>query len=85
MEDRLRILYNVVIALLGGAFHFADYRFSFVWLLGTVLGRHGKRKRTMVGNWREANGSLDGPGTDGVPLERVSVTLFSSLVCVFHL
>lgn len=53
MEDRLRILYNVFIALLGGALHFADYKFSFVWLLGTVLGRHGERKKTMVGNWGE--------------------------------
>lgn len=81
LEDRPPILYNVVIALLGGALHFANYSFPLSGFLGTVLGRYGKRKRRTVGN----RGEQTDPGrarADGVPLERVSATVvFEPCVC----
>lgn len=65
-RERLSILYKLIIALLGGALHFA-YCLFFLCLsgFGTVLGWIGKRGG---GWWATGDGrTLGRTGNDGVP------------------
>lgn len=82
LEDRLRILYNVVIALLGGALRFADYNFPLSGFLGAVLDRHGKRKKRTVGNGGSKR-IFGRTRNDGVHLERVSAIVSEPRVFSF--